>query len=184
MSSRIVIPTHFKLRLRGQATYCFPKLLPLPRPTPARTADIGVSPTTAAATGTVRSARAPPRAPGLPSVRPTCCRSATSMSCSRCRPRSPTLRSRTRRWSTICCSSGVGDDADHRCGSQAPRRTHRHHRRAPHLGIGDDASSACPHDRAGRRHRAGRKSLGLVATGLPFRCACLGRCSAGSSSPG
>ena len=71
---------------------------------PARTAGIGASPTTAAATGTAPSARAPPRAPGWPSAKPTCCRSATSTSSSRCPPRSPTSPSRTRRWSTTCCS--------------------------------------------------------------------------------
>ena len=49
-------------------------------------------------------ARVPLRAPGLPSARPTCCRSATSTSCSRCRPRSPISRCRTRRRSTGCCS--------------------------------------------------------------------------------
>ena len=50
---------------------------------------------------------------------------------------------------------------------EASRRTHRHHRRAPHLGFGDDAPSARAHDRAGRRHRAGRKPLDIVAPGLP-----------------
>ena len=40
----------------------------------------------------------------------------------------------------------------HRGRSQAPRRPHRHHLRAPHLGLGADAPSARAHDRAGRRH--------------------------------
>ncbi len=71
----------------------------------ARTAATAASPTTAAATGTVRSARAPPRATGWPRARPTCCRSATSTSCSACRPRSPTSPPRTRPWSTTCCSA-------------------------------------------------------------------------------
>ncbi len=62
---------------------------------------------------------------------------------------------------------GIGDDADDRRRSQASRRPHRHHRRAPHLGLGDDPPSARPHDRAGRRHRAGRDALDLVAPGLP-----------------
>ena len=62
---------------------------------------------------------------------------------------------------------GIGDDADDRGRSQAPRRAHRHHRRAPHMGLGDDPPSPCPHDRAGRRHRAGREPLDIVAPGLP-----------------
>jgi hypothetical protein len=43
-----------------------------------------------AATGIARSARAPLPASGWPNAKPTCCRSATSMSSSRCRPRSRT----------------------------------------------------------------------------------------------
>ena len=50
--------------------------------------------------------------------------------------------------------------------SQAPRRPHRHHRRAPHLGLGDDPPSACPHDRAGRRHLARRHALGALPARL------------------
>lgn len=59
---------------------------------------------TAAATGTVRGARARLRAPGWPSARLICCRSATSMSSLHCPPRSLTSRCRTRRQSTACCS--------------------------------------------------------------------------------
>ena len=47
--------------------------------------------------------------------------------------------------------------------SQASRRPHRHHRRAPHLGLGDDPPSARPHDRAGRRHRRLTASAGWRA---------------------
>ena len=54
----------------------------------------------------------------------------------------------------------VRGDADHRRRSQAPRRPHRRHRRAPHLGLGDDPPPACPHDRAGRRHLARRRRAG------------------------
>jgi integrase/recombinase XerD len=72
---------------------------------PARTAGIGALPTTAAAIGIAPNARAPLRAPGWPSVKPTCCRSATSMSSSRFPPRSQTSPRRTRRSSTICCSA-------------------------------------------------------------------------------
>ena len=62
------------------------------------------SPTILVATGIVRSAKTPPRAPGSPSARSTCCRSDTSMSSSRCRPGSPTSPGKTRRSSTTCCS--------------------------------------------------------------------------------
>ena len=57
--------------------------------------------------------------------------------------------------------------ADHRRRSQAPRRPHRRHRRAPHMGLGDDPPPACPHDRAGRRHLARRRELGPLPAGLP-----------------
>ena len=71
----------------------------------ATTAAISGSPTTPAAIATARSVRPPPRKPGSPSARPTCCRSAISTSSSRCRPRSPTSPGRTRRSSTICFSA-------------------------------------------------------------------------------
>ena len=45
-----------------------------------------------------------PHAPGWPSARPTCFRSATSTSSSRCPPRSPTSLFRTKRRCTGCCS--------------------------------------------------------------------------------
>jgi len=56
---------------------------------------------------------------GWPPAKPTCCRPATSMSCSRSRPRSPTSRPRTRRRSTTCCSTWASQTmltsaADHR----------------------------------------------------------------------
>ncbi len=69
-----------------------------------RTAATAASRTTAAATGTVQSARELLHANDWKRARPTCCRSATSTSCSRCRPRSPTPPPRTRPWSTSCCS--------------------------------------------------------------------------------
>ena len=47
------------------------------------------------------------------------CRSATSTSCSPCRPRSPTSPSRTRRWSTICCSA----PRPRRCSRSPPIRS-------------------------------------------------------------
>ena len=42
----------------------------------------------------------------------------------------------------------------------------RHHLRAAHLGLGADPSSARPHDRAGRRHLARRPALDLVPARL------------------
>ena len=62
---------------------------------------------------------------------------------------------------------GLGRDADHHRGRpQAPRRPHRHHRRAAHLGLGAHPSSARAHDRAGRRHLARRQALGVLPAGL------------------
>ena len=61
-----------------------------------------------------------------------------------------------------------GRDAAHdRRRSQAPRRPHRRHRRAPQLGLGDDPPSARPHDRAGRRDIARRHALGALQARLP-----------------
>lgn len=67
----------------------------------------------------------------------------------------------------LAVQGGVGDDADHRGGSQAPRSQDRHHRGPPHLGLGDDPPSARAHDRGGRRHLAGQEPLDLVPAGLP-----------------
>ena len=61
-----------------------------------------------------------------------------------------------------------GRDAAHdRRRSQAPRRAHRRHRRAPQLGLGDDPPSARPYDRAGRRDIARRHALGTLQARLP-----------------
>ena len=78
-----------------------------------------------------------------------------------------------------------GRDAAHdRRRSQAPRRPHRRHRRAPQLGLGDDPPSACPHDRAGRRDIARRHALGVAAGPASCcRCGCSPACSGGSSWP-
>jgi integrase len=54
------------------------------------------SPTTPAATGTARSARAPPPRNGSPTARPTCCRCRTITWCSPCQGRTPTSPTRTR----------------------------------------------------------------------------------------
>ena len=62
------------------------------------------APTTPAATGTARSARARPAPTGSRPGRPSCCRCRTSTSSSPCRRRSPRSPSRTRRWSTPSCS--------------------------------------------------------------------------------
>src|SRR6185436_12991138 len=66
----------------------------------ARNAPIPPSPTTPAATGTARSAKAPPPRSGSPTARPTCCRCRTITWCSRCLRRSPT-RTRPGIWSTV-----------------------------------------------------------------------------------
>ena len=58
------------------------------------------------------------------------------------------------------------DTAHDRRRSQAPRRSHRRHRRAPQLGLGDDPPSARPHDRAGRRDIARRHALGALQARL------------------
>ena len=113
------------------------------------------------ATGIARSVRAPPRRNGSPRGRPTCFRLRTSMWCSRCRRPLRPSPIRTRPRSTTSCFQPCRPDR-HRGRSQAPGRSHRHHRGASHLGIGDDAPSACAHDRAGRRHLSRRITMGLV----------------------
>ena len=101
---------------------------------------------------------------GSPSARPSCCPCPTSTSSTRCRRRSPTSPTRTRRVVYESCSrprprrrSTIAADP------KRPRRQDRHHRRAAHLGLGDDASSARAHDRAGRRSVGGRHSAGSRA---------------------
>jgi hypothetical protein len=49
-----------------------------------------------------------------------------------------------------------------RCRSQASRRSHRRHRRAPHLGLGNDQPSARPYDCAGWWDIARRDGLGAL----------------------
>ena len=65
--------------------------------TSAPAADTRPSPTTRAATGTARSARATPASAGSSSVSASCCRPATSMRSSRCRVNWLRLRCRTSR---------------------------------------------------------------------------------------
>ena len=92
-------------------------------------------------------------ASGWRSARPSCCRCPTSTSSSRCRRRSRDIAYQNKAVVYDLLFEGGGrDDAHDRRRSEAPRRPHRHHRRAAHLGLGDDASSARAHDRAGRRH--------------------------------
>ena len=71
----------------------------------ARTAATAGSPTTLVATAIAPSVRARRHRTGSPPARPICCRSAISTSSSPCRPRSPRSPTRTRRWSTTCCSA-------------------------------------------------------------------------------
>ena len=60
-----------------------------------------------AATGTAPSARAPPRAPGWPSARPTCCRSDTSTSgVSRFPPKSADIAFHNKAVAGMTCCSG------------------------------------------------------------------------------
>ncbi len=90
---------------------------------------------------------------GWPPAKPTCCRPATSMSCSRSRPRSPTSRPRTRRRSTTCCSTWA---------SQTMLTSAADHR---HLGAGIGLTAVLrswgsalkhhPHDAGGRGFAAG-----------------------------
>src|SRR6202165_2861572 len=66
-----------------------------------RTAAIRRSPTTPAAIGTAQNARVQRPSNGWPNARPTCWRCRIITSCSRCRRRLPTSRTRTRPWSMI-----------------------------------------------------------------------------------
>ena len=85
--------------------------------------------------------------------------------------RSPTSPTRTRPWSTTCCSR----PRPRRWSPSPPIPKHlgardRHHLGAAYLGLGHDPSPARPHDRAGRRHLARRRALGrLPARLLPSR---------------
>ncbi len=124
-------------------------------------------PTSPAATGTVRGAKARRRpATGWPSDRPTSCRSDTSTSSSRCPPRSARSRSRTSGPSTTPVPGSVADHDDDRRRSEATGArigltavlhtwgsAMTHH--PPH-----------PHDRARRRPVAGR--LALIASRPAF----------------
>jgi len=59
---------------------------------------------------------------------------------------------------------GGRDAAHHRRRSQAPRRAHRRHRRAPQLGLGNDPPSARSYDCTGWRHIARRERTGYAAS--------------------
>jgi hypothetical protein len=63
------------------------------------------SPTTPAATGIARSARAARPSAGSNCARPICCRWSITTWSSRCRHPSPTSPTRTRPWSMGCCST-------------------------------------------------------------------------------
>ena len=110
---------------------------------------------------------------------PSCCRCPTSTSCSRCRQRSPPSPSRTRRWSTVCCSRHraetmltIAADPKHlgaRIGFTAVLHT---------WGSALTHPSARAHDRAGRRHLARRASAGFPAgPASSSPCACFRACS-------
>ena len=113
------------------------------------------SPTTAAATGTARSARARRHGNGWRRGRPSCCRCHTSTSCSRCRPQIGDIAYQNKAVIyDLLFKASAETMTDHRGRSEAPRRADRHHLGAAHVGLGDDAPSARAHDRAGRRHRS------------------------------
>src|SRR5213595_3926795 len=132
----------------------------------ARTAPIRRLPTTPAATGTARSARAPPRSNGSPRARPTCCRCRTITWCSRCLRRSPRSPTRTRPHLRPAVQ-GFGRDAGHDRGRpQALGRPRRRHLGPPYMGLGAHPSSARPYDRTGRRHLARRQKLDILPTWL------------------
>jgi hypothetical protein len=140
------------------------------------------SPTTPAATGTARSARAARPSAGWMPARPICCRWSTTTWSSRCRRPSPTSRTRTRRRCTACCSTSPPRRCcDHRGRPQAPGRrigatlvlhtwgsalTHHPHVHGivPGGGLAPDGSPGWP---------AGR--------GSSCRCACCRGCSGAAS---
>src|SRR5436853_5146515 len=62
---------------------------------------------------------------------------------------------------------GGRDAAHHRRRSQAPRRPHRLHRRAPQLGLDNDPPSARSYDCTGWRHIARRDALGTLQAWVP-----------------
>src|SRR5438874_3434184 len=71
----------------------------------AKIAATAASLTTRAAIAIVQSVRAQRRRIGSRPARPICCRSAISTSSSRCPSGSPRSPTRTRQWSTTCCSA-------------------------------------------------------------------------------
>ena len=119
------------------------------RTTPAATRS---SPTTVAAIGIARSARARPRASGSPHARPSCCPSSYFHVVYTLPAELRDIAYQNKRVIYDLLMKAAAETTLHdRRRSQASRRPHRHHRGAAHVGLGDDASSARAHDRAGRR---------------------------------
>ena len=125
------------------------------------------SPTTPAATGIARSARARRRGNGSPSARPSCCRCRTFTWCSRCRPAIADIAYQNKAviYDLLFKASSetmltIAADPKH-LGARIGITV-----RAAQLGLGNDPPPARAHDRAGRRHLARRHTLGLVPAEL------------------
>jgi hypothetical protein len=141
------------------------------------------SPTTRAVTAIARSARPAPHDAGFRRARPICCRWSTTTWSSRCRRRSPTSRTRTRPWSTGCCSTWP----PRRCCTIAadPEAPGCKHRRHLVLHTWGSALTHHPHvhgivPAAGWRRTASAGWRASPASSSP--CACCRGCSGGASS--
>ncbi len=117
-------------------------------------ADIWSTRTTPAATGTARSVGRWPAQSGWRQERRNCCRFPISMSCLRCRNRSPRWRCRMRARSTASCSAPRRQNtAYHRGRSQTSGRSGRLSRcHSMHVGAEPSSASASALHRAGRRY--------------------------------
>ena len=152
----------------------------------APTAGWSASPTTPAATGTARSARAWPAPTGWRRGRPSCCRCPTSTSSSRCRRRSAAIAFQNKATVyAILFRAAAETLRTHRRRSAPPRRRDRRHRRAAHLGAG--AARTIPTSIASSRAAACRPTARAGSPAGPAsscRSACSRACSAGCSSSG
>ena len=107
---------------------------------------------------------------------------ATSMSCSRCRRRSPTspIQNKAVIYDLLFKAAAetlltIAADPKHLGAA------HRRHRRAPHLGLGADASSACPLIVPGGGISLDGSAGSRAGPASSCRCACSRGCSAGCS---
>ena len=127
------------------------------------------APTTPAATGTARSARAWRAPNGSPRARPSCCRCPTSTSSSPCRPPVAAIAFQNKAAVyAILFRAAAETLRTHRRRSAASRRRDRRRRGAAHLGADPAPPSAPPLHRARRRPLARRHALDrLPARVLP-----------------